>query len=52
MMKSHLDLTLEEATSRLNQDWTADIAAYEKVHEQILEMSSMLTQGIIAQSPV
>src|ERR1051325_10149927 len=27
MMKSHLDLPLEEATARLNQDWVGDVAA-------------------------
>src|SRR5574340_364554 len=27
MMKTHLDLTIEEATARLNQDWSADVKA-------------------------
>jgi hypothetical protein len=49
MMKSHLDLTLEEATARFNGDWSGDVAAYDKVHTEILSMSGMLTQGIIAQ---
>jgi hypothetical protein len=51
MMKSHLDLTLEEATARLKADWTGDIAAYDKVHNEILEMAGMLTEGIAAQFP-
>jgi hypothetical protein len=51
MMKSHLDLTLEEATARLKGDWAGDIAAYDKVHTQILEMAGMLTEGIVAQFP-
>lgn len=51
MMKEHLDLTLEEASARLNGDWDADIAAYEKIHAQILEMADMLSAGIIDQFP-
>jgi hypothetical protein len=51
MLNTHLELTLEEATARLNGDWEADIAAYEKVHTAMLEMSNMLTKGIVAQFP-
>ena len=51
MMKSHLDLTLQEAVDRLNGNFTADIADYERVHIEILGMADMLSSGIIAQFP-
>lgn len=51
MMKEHLDLTLAEASARLNGDWDADIAAYDEIHVQILEMADMLSTGIIEQFP-
>jgi hypothetical protein len=49
MMHEHLDLTTAEVQARLKGDWSADIAAYEKVHEQILHMADMLSGGIISQ---
>jgi hypothetical protein len=49
MMHEHLDLTTAEVQARLKGDWLADIAAYERVHEQILHMADMLSEGIISQ---
>jgi hypothetical protein len=51
MMKEHLDLTLQEASDRLNGNFQGDIQDYELVHAEILQMADMLSSGITAQFP-
>lgn len=51
MMRSHLDLTLQEAVAHLQGDFGASIATYDQVHQQILHMADMLSLGIIDQFP-
>jgi len=51
MMKEHLELTEDEATAHIDGDFGKSVADYDKVHDQILEMADMLSDGIIAQFP-
>lgn len=52
MMHDHLDLTTQELTATLKGDYPASIAAYDKVHTEIMQMSDMLANGIIDQNSV
>jgi hypothetical protein len=49
MMSEHLEWTLAEAVARLNADWDADVAAYDRIHREILHMADILSVGIIKQ---
>jgi hypothetical protein len=51
MMKDHLDSTTAEVVARHTGDWTADVAAYDKVHAVILQMADMLSAAIVANFP-
>jgi hypothetical protein len=51
MMKDHLDATTAEAVARHDANWSGDVAAYDEVHLQALDMADMLSSGIIDQFP-
>ena len=51
MMAEHLEWTLAEAVARLNAEWDDDVAAYDRIHHDILHMADMLSIGIIKQFP-
>jgi hypothetical protein len=51
LLDQHLDLTLAEATARLQGHYSADISAYDRIHAEILQLADTLSAGIIAQFP-
>lgn len=51
MMDDHLKLTTDEAMARKTKDYDADVKAYDRVHDEILEMSDMISMGIMQQFP-
>ena len=51
MMRTHLDLTLDEAVAHLEGRYADDVAAYDRVHDEILQMADMLSSGIEHQFP-
>jgi hypothetical protein len=50
-MRDHLDLTKQAAVDILGNKYEAGIADFDKIHEQILGMSDMLSEGIVKQFP-
>jgi hypothetical protein len=50
-MQMHITLLLQEATTRLKGDWTANLAAFEAGQHQALQMADMLSDGIMKQFP-
>jgi hypothetical protein len=51
MLGEHLRLTTHEAVARLQADWEADVAAYDRVHRHALTMADTLSTGLVKQFP-
>jgi len=51
MLNQHLALTTREATDRIKQNWTDDVAAFDSVYTEIMSMADALTDGIAKQFP-
>jgi hypothetical protein len=50
-LRMHLKLTTDEAVARLQGNWNADVAAYERVHTHMLHFSDVLSDGLMKQFP-
>lgn len=51
MMNEHLKLTTDEAEQRIKRNYAGDVIAYDKVRDEALKMSDMLSAGIVKQFP-
>ena len=50
-LRTHLRLTTAEVVARLQGDWAADVAAYDRIHRHALHLSDTLAEGLIKQFP-
>lgn len=50
-LRTHLRLTTAEAVARLQADWKADVAAYDRIHVHALHLSDVLSAGLVKQFP-
>lgn len=51
MLRTLLDRSMAQVTSRLAADWSTDTSAYDAVEASSLELSDVLADGIVAQFP-
>lgn len=47
----HLSLTKQEVVARLEQDWAADVEAFDQIFTEILTVADVLADGIVKQFP-
>lgn len=51
MLYDHLELISDEVDARLKKDYRADINAFDKVQQEVLNMSQYFVDGIVRQFP-
>lgn len=51
LLALHLQLTKGEVTARLNQDWNADVKAFDDIFTEIMVLADTLYDGLVAQFP-
>lgn len=50
-LRTHLKLTTDEVVARLTRNWSADVAAYDKIHRHALHVADLLSSGLVKQFP-
>jgi hypothetical protein len=50
-LRTHLRLTTDEAVARLQGNWAADVAAYDRIHDHALHLADLLSSGVVRQFP-
>jgi len=51
LLMQHLNLTRNEVVARLQQNWEADVDAFDQIFTEILTVSDVLASGIVKQFP-
>ena len=51
LLNLHLALTKNEVVARIEQNWEADVAAFDEIFTEILTLSDALADGLVAQFP-
>jgi hypothetical protein len=51
LLTQHLTLTKNEVVARLEQDWEADVNAFDEIFTEIMTLSDALADGLVAQFP-
>lgn len=51
MLYKHLEFVTDQALSRINKDWKADIEAFDKGEDHMIMFADILSKGIIKQFP-
>lgn len=51
MLNEHLALTTQEAVARLQRRWADDVATFDRIFNQAMQMADALTEGIARQFP-
>lgn len=51
MLYKHLQFVTDQVVARLNNDWKADITAYDKGEDHLIHFADIISDGIIKQFP-